>query len=72
MSKELAKYGIKTVTNLATAEELPVAAQPAIKTGASLFSHSPAARIPLQTRRGQVDSRRKSAIGKLFDPTAFL
>jgi hypothetical protein len=26
-----AKYGIKTVTNLATAEELPV--QPAIKTG---------------------------------------
>ena len=33
MSKELAKYGIKTVTNLATAEELPVATQPAIKTG---------------------------------------
>ena len=33
MSKELAKYGIKTVTNLATAEELPVAARPAIKTG---------------------------------------
>jgi len=33
MSKELAKYGVKTVTNLETAEELPVAAQPAIKTG---------------------------------------
>jgi hypothetical protein len=34
MSKELAKYGIKTVTNLATAEELPVAPQPAIIAGA--------------------------------------